>query len=279
MASVSSDAWDNRAASVPTYRVMSPPASGAVANSTRSPWATSRMPRSRRLTSRSPSRASTTSRSTPASVPISRRESGRSATNRRASSPASDSSPGVDAASPGCPAQSPGAARSSVGIRSSGGIIERPPDHDRAPRLRLLRNDLAPLHQLEHRQEGDRNQDPIPKARQQVLKDKLIRAGQRRPDHVGTLLHRDHAWISLRHLLGGWQDDRQPLETGYQDGRFDGTCRRRDGTSASGRLGRPRLAPEHPTGVFGLRLKRSSGVAERAVQEKPGSQLCLRIFS
>ena len=50
------------------------------------------MPRSRSETSRSPRRASTVARSTPASVAISRRDSGRSATNRSASSAASVSS-------------------------------------------------------------------------------------------------------------------------------------------------------------------------------------------
>ena len=66
---------------------MSRPASWAVASSTRSPNTTSRIPpRAAKLTSRSPIRASTVARSTPARVAISRRSSGRSATNRSASS-------------------------------------------------------------------------------------------------------------------------------------------------------------------------------------------------
>ena len=37
--------------------------------------------------------------------------------------------------------------------------------HDRPPRLRLLDDDLAPLHQLQHREERDRDDDPVADAR------------------------------------------------------------------------------------------------------------------
>ena len=89
------------------------PASGAVTSATRSPSTTSRMPRPARLTSRSPSRALTVSAPAPVRVAISRRESGRSATNRRASSCASvRSSPGRPSAGRPSPARpSPGPRR------------------------------------------------------------------------------------------------------------------------------------------------------------------------
>ena len=55
------------------------------------------------------------------------------------------------------------------------------PGDDRAPRLGLLDDDLAPLHQLEHRQERDGDDDPVADARQQVLEDdrRARRAGPR----------------------------------------------------------------------------------------------------
>ena len=70
----------------------------------------------------------------------------------------SDSSIGASAAI----AATPAAARSS-------GVVD--PGHDRAPRLGLLDDDLAPLHQLEHRQERDRDDDPVAHAVEQVLED------------------------------------------------------------------------------------------------------------
>ena len=50
--------------------------------------------------------------------------------------------------------------------------------HDRAPRLGLLDDDLAPLHQLEHGQERDRDDDAIADAAQQVLEDHGRRVAQ-----------------------------------------------------------------------------------------------------
>ena len=43
------------------------------------------------------------------------------------------------------------------------------PGDDRAPRLRLLDHDLAALHQLQHREERDRHDDPVAHAAEQVL--------------------------------------------------------------------------------------------------------------
>ena len=154
-------------------------------------------------TSRSPSRASTVARSVPASAAISRRDSGRSATNRSASRAASVSSIGAGASRRGsvaagrsvgsasrgstrrCRAASGSVGRSCerlqrlvdrrVGRRSastpaaarSSAVVDA--GDDRAPRLGLLDDDLAPLHELEHRQERDRDDDPVADAAEQVL--------------------------------------------------------------------------------------------------------------
>ena len=156
--------------------------------------------RRRATTSRSPRRGSTVSRSTPASAAISRRLSGRSATNSSASRAVSVSSSGGgssgrrwDDARRGHPARERGSrrprqvvrrdrlprSRSSVMRRTPGsrrgalvaGRRARGPGHDRTPRLGLLDHDLAPLHQLEHREERDRDDDTVTHATEEVLQD------------------------------------------------------------------------------------------------------------
>ena len=169
-----------RTASAPTYRATArrPPARSPARPGP--PDHESRMPRPRRETSRSPSRSSTVARSTPAIDAISRRDSGRSATNSSASSwprsarraprrrrlgPSASSAARVDR---GRRRRSRERLQRFVDRRprrqpDTGARAPRPssPGDDRAPRLVLLDDDLAPLHQLEHRQERDRDHDPI----------------------------------------------------------------------------------------------------------------------
>ena len=172
---------------------------------------------------------------------------------------------------------STGSGRSAGGRALLGG---RRAGHDRAPRLALLDHDLAALHQLEHGQEGDRDDDPIADAAQQVLEHDDGRLAERGADDRRPLGDRDQPGHDLGRRLGRRRDRGQARRAprrgsagsragrrpgAPRPGRPPGRCRARAGTARS--VGSPRrpAATRHRDG----RGRRSAGRAARPRGRRP----------
>ncbi len=123
-------------------------------------------------------------------------------------------------------------------------VWRREARHDRAPRLGLLDDDLAPLHQLEHRQERDRDDDPVAGAAHKLLEhdERCIEEGG--ADDRRTLGEGDRARHGFRRRRSRRDDPGQAVE---RRGEY-GWCERlgfgRPGPGDPGRSGHPGLAPE-----------------------------------
>ena len=139
-----------------------------------------------RRPSRGPSRRAPRSRAATAAArrrtgaPRGRPRSGRRPVAPRASVPASDGlAPDRDVVGHANDSRSRRSGTSAATVAASS--VAR--GDDRTPRLVLLDDDLAPLHELQHGQERDRDDDPVAHAAQQVLEhDRRARAERRADD-------------------------------------------------------------------------------------------------
>ena len=178
---------------------MSRPLSGAVASSTSSPRSASRTPRSRSATSRSPSSAST-GRVDPAErADLAPRERPLGDEQEGLEVPDGDLR-GLAIGSLTCP-QLRRPSEACVGRLGRAAAGSDASHGDGSPRLRLLDDQLAALDQLQHGEERDRDDDPVPDTLEQVLEHHRGCDAQRIADDPRPVGERHHARHDGRRLL------------------------------------------------------------------------------
>ena len=125
---------------------------------------------------------------------------------------------------------------------------------DGPPRRVLLDRHLAPLHELEHREERDRHDDPVAHAGEKLLEDDRAGLGDRRPDEGGPLGERDRARDGLdrrRHRAAPpWRGGRARRRGARGPGAAAGARPPR----ATGGQGHGGLAPDEDAPAAGARV-------------------------
>ena len=164
------------------------------------------------------------------------------------------------------------------GIAGGGTLLgRRAPGHDRAPRLGLLDDDLAALHELEHREERDRDDDPVMDALEQVLEHDDVRPRSAWRISCGAVGEQDRAADRLRRRGGGGATRASAVERGNEQDLGSGGAAGGRAPASAGRPSRRRLAVEQADPRAGPPRAARARVAERAVEDQPRPQLRLGV--